>query len=669
MAMTKGSRETILVVEDDEGVALLERRALERRGYAVTSVGTAPAAIAAITRDSIDLVVMDYRLPDGSTGLDLFDQIKSLGYQIPVIMVTGFSNESVAIDALRQGVRDFVPKSFAYLDYLPEAVQRILGTVHTERKLAASETRFQLFMDNSPAIAFLKDAEGRLLYANRRFRDECQSPNVLGKTNAELWPEDTARMLQECDAAVVTGNASRSSTDLLTRPDGTVRHWLTCRFPLQDNGEALVGGMAVDVTEQHLAEESLRLRDEQLRQSQKMEAVGQLAGGVAHDFNNLLTIIMSFTELLRDETVQGTEQHVLLGEVYRAAERAALLTRQLLTFSRREVVESRPVNLNDCVSLMEKMLRRLIGEDIQIDTRLDSSLQAVSADHGQMEQVVMNLAVNARDAMPNGGTVRIETSNVELEATHTLSCGDVKPGRYVMLTVTDTGCGMDEATQKRIFEPFFTTKGPGKGTGLGLATVYGIVNQNQGHLRVSSQVGRGTTFHVYLPALETTTSAQDAIGTAGSVKGHETVLLVEDERSVRELCGHALRLHGYTVLEAGDPFEALSLSHAHEGCIELLLTDVVMPNLNGRQLAELILVERPGIRVLYVSGYTDDETVRRGVVKNQMALLPKPFTPKALVAKVRDVLDQWLAPVPADCRGGRPAKTATSAQAVGLLRE
>jgi two-component system cell cycle sensor histidine kinase/response regulator CckA len=638
--MNAESKASILIVEDDEGVAVLERRALERRGFAVTGVSTGADALAVIRDRPIDLVVMDYRLADGTTGLDLLGKLKTLGYDLPVVMVTGFSNESTAIEALRQGVRDFVPKTTYYLDYLPDAVERVLNAAHMERQLTQSEARFQSFMDNSPAIAFVKDADGRLLYANRRFAEECGQPCWQGKTDDELWPMETARQLRALDAATLAAGQPQQATETLTTRNGATHHWLTCRFPLKGSqGERLIGGMAVDVTQQKEAEEALRVRDEQLRQAQKMEAIGQLAGGVAHDFNNLLTIILGYSDVLANAPDQPKQRVEMLAEIHNAAERAGHLTRQLLAFSRKQVLEPRVVNLNDIVGNMEKMLRRLIGEDVSIHTTLAPDLDRVLADPGQLEQVIMNLVVNARDAMPQGGELCIETANIELDLTYAKAHADVNPGRYTVLAISDSGCGMDEATKARIFEPFFTTKQIGKGTGLGLATVYGIVRQSGGHICVSSGLGHGTTFKVYFPAVVRSEPAPKPSSDRNlSLSGNETILIVEDEDSVRALVHSILEIYGYTVLEAREPFEAVQLSESYAGPIHLLLTDVIMPQLNGKRLSELLQSQRPSMKVLFMSGYTDDAIVRQGILSPGICFVQKPFTPAVLAAKLRDAL-------------------------------
>jgi two-component system cell cycle sensor histidine kinase/response regulator CckA len=379
----------------------------------------------------------------------------------------------------------------------------------------------------------------------------------------------------------------------------------------------------------------------QLLQSQKMEAVGQLAGGVAHDFNNMLTVIAGYSAILLETLEQSDPNRADVEEIRRATDRAAGLTRQLLAFSRKQVLQPRVLDLNtEVITGLEKMLRRLIGEDIELVTKLDGDLGLVNADPGQLEQVIMNLAVNARDAMPDGGRLVIETTNVDLGADHTGRHVGVKPGRYVMLAVTDTGRGMSPETMTRMFEPFFTTKEKGKGTGLGLATVYGVVKQSGGDIWVSSEPGHGTTFKLYLPRVEYETAVSLPTSVPSRrVAGTETILLVEDDETLCVLSRRVLEARGYTVLEARNGHEALALCDQHEGPIDLVATDIVMPGMNGGMLVEHLAVKRPALRVLFMSGYTDDDMLRRGIVDPRMAFLAKPFTPETLASKVREVLD------------------------------
>jgi signal transduction histidine kinase len=384
-----------------------------------------------------------------------------------------------------------------------------------------------------------------------------------------------------------------------------------------------------------------RTAETRLRQAQKMEAIGQLAGGVAHDFNNLLGVIQGYGELLMKGLTRDDPRRSRLEQILQAASRGASLTRQLLAFSRQQPLEARPVDLNSVVTGMEPMLRRLISEDIQIVTVHDERLHRVRVDPTQIEQVLMNLAINARDAMSGGGgRLIIETSNVELGEAYVRSHPDVKPGPYAMLAVSDTGHGMDAETLSHVFEPFFTTKEPGRGTGLGLATVYGIVRQSGGHVAVYSEPGRGTTFKVYLPRTE-------EVGTVASAPvvpdvartGSETVALVEDEPSLRAVIHDLLREGGYTVIDGPSPEASLAAAEAHSGPIHLLLTDLVMPRMSGREAATRIRTARPGVKVLYMSGYADAAAVHQGSLPEPHAFLQKPFSLGALLRKVREVLD------------------------------
>ncbi len=382
-----------------------------------------------------------------------------------------------------------------------------------------------------------------------------------------------------------------------------------------------------------------REKEEQLRQSQKMEAIGKLAGGIAHDFNNLLTAITGYSELTLRRLSETDPLRRNIEEIKKAGNRAASLTRQLLAFSRKQVLQPQVMDFNAVLVEMFKMLQRLIGEDIDLLPVLDPSLGQIKADPGQIHQVLINLAVNARDAMPQGGKLTIKTANIHIDEEYASHHISVRPGRYVMLSVSDSGSGMDEATQARIFEPFFTTKEAGKGTGLGLSTVYGIIKQSGGNIWVYSEVGKGTTFKIYLPRADQEAEAkEDAVRDEHPV-GTETILLVEDEEMVRNLTREILQMSGYKVIEARHGVEALQVCEQYDGHIQLMLTDVVMPQMGGRVLAEQSARLRPEMRVLYMSGYTDDAIVHHGVLDKDVAFIEKPFPPDALARKVREVLD------------------------------
>lgn len=402
--------------------------------------------------------------------------------------------------------------------------------------------------------------------------------------------------------------------------------------------------LQAEVNERKSAQADLERSEEQLRQSQKMDAIGQLAGGVAHDFNNLLTAICGHSELTLKRLTPDDPLRRPLEQIKKSGERAAGLTRQLLAFSRKQMLQPKIVDLNQIVVDMNSMLQRLIGEDIDLLMGLAADLGKVKADPNQIEQILLNLSINARDAMPKGGRLTIETSNVNLSEEYSREHLSVRPGPYVMLAVSDNGCGMDANTQAHIFEPFFTTKEVGKGTGLGLATVYGIVKQSEGTIWLYSEVGRGTSFKIYLPCAELLTKEVEVqADDFESLLGTETVLLVEDEDVVREMATEILRDNGYRVLEAKHGLEAMMVQRKHPGVIHLMLTDVVMPQMSGRELAEQLTPLRRDMKVLYMSGYTDDAIVHHGVLEEGTAFIGKPFTPNALARKVREVLDVAVA--------------------------
>jgi two-component system cell cycle sensor histidine kinase/response regulator CckA len=474
-----------------------------------------------------------------------------------------------------------------------------------------------------------------VVFANAGFERMTGYPaaEVAGTGTGFLHGRDTdPDAAAELRAAAAAG--APCSVELVSyRRDGTPFWNAVSVSPVADDAGRVTHHVAVltDVT-------ARRRLEEQFRQAQKMEAIGQLAGGVAHDFNNLLTVINGYSDLLLDRLPPGDPMYDLLAEIHRAGERAGTLTRQLLAFSRQQVLQPRVLDLNAVVADTEKMLRRLIGEDVTLRTVLAPALGRVKADPGQLEQVLLNLTVNARDAMPGGGTLTLETQPVRLDPLYCRGVAGLVPGEYALLAVSDTGCGMDAATRSRIFEPFFTTKEPGKGTGLGLATVHGIVKQSRGHVAVYSEVGYGTTFKVYLPLVAEPLPAPAAAADPALPAGTETVLLVEDDASVRGLAAHVLRGCGYQVLEATDGRDALRTVEGESGRIDLLVSDVVMPHLSGRALAERVALLRPDCRVLFLSGYTDDAVVVHGVSDAEFAFLQKPFTPSALAQKVRRVL-------------------------------
>lgn len=534
-----------------------------------------------------------------------------------------------------------------HLVRLISAVAEQLGsTIHrkrAEQALRESEEKYRDIFEFAPIGIYQARPDGSLLTANAMLAA------MLGHTAVDDLRERNLKDLYfdppERDA-LFSGferhEAARSLALRWKRKDGRAI-WVELDAHALKDEEGRVRyyeGFVHDITQRKRAEDEKRNLQEQLAQSQKIEAVGQLAGGIAHDFNNLLTAIGGYSELLLAELPPGDPRRSHAEEVRRAGDRAASLTRQLLAYSRRQVLEPRVLDLNAIVLDLEKILRRLIGEQIQLRTRPFDGLWPVKADPGQIEQAILNLAINARDAMPDGGTLTIETANVEHGAEDVLSHASALPGSYAMVAVSDTGIGMNEEVKARIFEPFFTTKEQGKGTGLGLSTTYGIVKQSGGHILCDSEPGRGATFRLYLPRVqEVIEKASPPPAIPSPRTGEETILLVEDEPEVRSLVERVLKMQGYTVLVAANAAEALRVSQRFRGEIAIMVSDVVMPGISGKQLADRLAASRPETKVLFMSGYTVDAIVHHGILDPGVAFLQKPFTPQALSRKVREVLD------------------------------
>jgi two-component system, cell cycle sensor histidine kinase and response regulator CckA len=506
-----------------------------------------------------------------------------------------------------------------------------------EKALKASEERFRSFMKHFPGLAYIKDAEGRILFANEKFSEyfNFNPAALVGKNNHDLFPTEFAEKLAQDDRRVL----SAGKTEYIEESFGG-RIWNTCKFPIVISGATpLLAGFTIDITETKNAEEERKKLETQLQQAMKMEAIGRLAGGVAHDFNNLLTSITGNVQLALMDLRPLDPLADTLSEIRKAANSAAALTRQLLTFSRKQLIEPRALDLNELILRMQKMMARLIGEDIELKTNLGRELGAVKIDPGQFEQIVVNLAVNARDAMPNGGHLGIETARIDLDEEYCRRHSCTRAKSYVMLTVSDTGQGMNDQVKAHLFEPFFTTKEKGKGTGLGLAVIYGIVKQAGGAIEVYSKVNHGTAFKIYLPCVEERAESIEKESLALDMPGgNETILLVEDEAVLRVLVSKVLKRLGYRVLEADSGGNALVIAERHTEPIHLLLTDVVMPGINGRELADRVAKMHSGIKVLYTSGYAEDVIAHRGAIEEGLSFIGKPYDPQGLAKKLREVL-------------------------------
>lgn len=541
---------------------------------------------------------------------------------IGVLVVQNYESENV-----------YTSRDLEFLRSVGGQIALAIERKRSEERARESEARLRLLIEQLPAVLWTVDRNLRFTSAvgSGLARLGLKPNQLVGMTLSEYF-ETTDQSFTP-----IAAHLRAVAGDPVTFPVEWKKGSYACHVePLRDGAGGVQGAicMALDVTDRKQLEE-------QFRQAQKMEAVGRLAGGIAHDFNNLLMVIQGYADLLADRLPAGESLHRNAVQIQTAAQRAAALTQQLLAFSRKQILAPKVLNVHSVVADMEKMLQRLIGEDIELETSSKPDLWLVKADRSQIEQVVMNLAVNARDAMPKGGRLMIETSNVEFDASVSHSPAVVAPGKYVMLAVTDNGCGMDTKTQTHIFEPFFTTKEKGKGTGLGLATVYGVVKQSGGYVWVYSEPGHGTTFKIYLPRIddETVSAGRDrSVSTAALPRGSEVVLLVEDEAGVRELAREYLEMSGYTVIVAADGHKAIELAAMRAGTIHLLMTDMVMPGIGGRELAERVLAVRPDIKILYMSGYTDQAVVQQGILGTDAPLLQKPFTLATLTMKLREIL-------------------------------
>ncbi|MCK6624105.1 MAG: response regulator [Anaerolineae bacterium] len=637
----------ILHLEDDLADAELVQVKLEAAGLTcqITHVQTRAEFDKVLRLSNPEIILADFHLPmyDGMSALRLAQEICP---DVPFIFVSGTLGEDAAIEGLTEGATDYVLKQ--KLSRLVPAVKRALHEAENwrERQRAEEELRkLSQAVAQSANMIVITDIQGRIEYANPRFTETTgyTLDEALGQTTQILKSGHTPpEVYQQLWATITAGKEWRG--EFYNKKKNGELYWESASIsPIKNADGVITHFLAVkeDITERKRAEETRAKLEDQLRHAQKMESIGRLAGGVAHDFNNMLTVIQGYCALMQDQIPAGDPLLADLNQIRRASERASTLTRQLLAFSRQQVLAPTVLDLNELVANLQKMLGRLIGEDITLSTILQPGLWSIIADPGQMEQVIMNLVVNARDAMPTGGQIILETDNVYIDASYAQTNLEVPIGPCVLLVITDTGHGMDKPTLARIFEPFFTTKEQGKGTGLGLATVYGIVKQSGGHITVYSEPGQGTTFKIYLPATESPATPLTPPPTQPAARaGTETILLVEDDEMVRHLVQRELQAEGYTVMEASSGDKALALVKQHEGEIDLLLTDVVMPYMSGRELAEQLKELYPQIKVLFISGYTSDSVVRRGLLTAEIEFLPKPFSLGKLASKIREVLER-----------------------------
>ena len=641
----------ILIVEDSDDDARLLVNELQMAGFAPTwkRVETKTDYLANLG-GHLDIIFSDFHLPQFSTVLAL-ELLQQSQLEVPLIIVSGTIGEERAVESLKAWATDYVLKD--RMQRLVPAVRRALRESHeraerlnAEKKLAAVRKQLDNILEHSPAVIYSLKIEGKCIrpvWISRNVKQFMGHPNT--ETDGRvLWlnsihPDDTGEALDGESQVLQYGHAVKEYR--LRDKNGNYR-WVRDEQKLvldADGRPAEIVGSWIDITAQKQLEE-------QFRQSQKLESIGQLAGGVAHDFNNILTVIQGHASLLLSEPPVREVAGESLEIINHAAERAAMLTRQLLTFSRKQVMRPKLLDLNQVVADLTKMLHRVLGANISLQANYRPGLPKVRADAGMMEQVLMNLAVNSCDAMPSGGELIIRTTEETIDAEYAEKNPQATAGDHVCLAVTDTGCGIPPEDLLRVFEPFFTTKEVGRGTGLGLATVYGIVKQHHGWITIDSEVGKGTTFHIFLPvADETQKDDGNALEGTHTPHGTETILLVEDEPAVRSLARDILRRQGYKILEADCGAAALKVWEAKRDIIDLVLTDIIMPGMNGHHLVEKLHAGKPSLPVIFTSGYSADVVGKDFELVEGVNFLQKPFTPLKVAQALRKVLDQARKPV------------------------
>ena len=634
----------ILIVED-EGIVAKDLQAILRRlGYHVpVTIGTGDLAIQTALQNQPDLILMDIQLRGALDGVQTATAITSQ-QDVPIVYLTANSDEATLQRAKATGPFGFLVKPFEERA-IQAGIEMALYKHQTEKRTREREQWLATTLGSIADAVITTDAEGRITFLNAAAEElsgwarieatghpYAEVFHVLDETTRSIPADRVAKALSE------GATGSFSNHTLLIRRDASEVQIEHSVAPIRQGVHEQVDGCVIvfsDVSDRkHL--------EEQLRQVQKMDAIGKLAGGIAHDFNNAITAIIGYAEMILMEVPESNPLHNSAKQIVRAAEHSARLTHQLLAFSRKQVLQPCCLDLKRELDGVEGMVRRLIGENISLTCKVADDLWKTMADAGQIHQVVLNLAINARDAMPDGGQLALELANTTVTAPEALHIPDGRPGEFVLLTITDTGTGMDRETLQQIFQPFFTTKGPGKGTGLGLATCYGIVKQTSGMIAVQSAPGAGTTFSIYLPRAEdTSVQVADPIDDDDFPRGAEIILVVEDEDILRELAVEVLASLGYRVLSAANGIEAIAVLEGQDADkINLVVTDLVMPRMSGRELVAWIAENFGEMPVLFTSGYTDDEIIRTSIEDSEVEYLQKPFTPRALARKIRSVLDR-----------------------------
>ena len=635
----------VLLVEDNPGDADLFKEMLEEKAqYEIETVSRLSEAFHHAIEDQFDIILLDLGLPD-SSGFATLQVMRKQVAKLPIIVLTGMSDEQTALAAIKEGAQDYLIKGQTDASLLNRSIKYAFQRKQAEDKLRKSEGHLRTLVQTIPDLIWLKDKDGIYLSCNPMFERlfGAKEADIIGKTDYDFVEKELADFFVKNDRKAIAAGKPTTNEEWLTFADDSHRYLLeTIKTPMFDDRGTLIGvlGIGHDISKRKQAEEEKLKLEAQLMQAQKMESVGRLAGGVAHDYNNMLTVILGYSELVLEKLDHTDPLREDLLEIRKAATRSMDITQQLLAFARKQIIAPVAFDLNNAVESILKMLRRLLGEDIDLNWLPENGLWPVKMDPSQLDQILANLCVNARDAIGGVGRITIETKKVVFDELYRKTHPQFVPGEYVLLTVSDDGCGMDTETVNKIFEPFFTTKGVGEGTGLGLATVYGIVEQNGGFIHVYSELGHGTTFKIYFSRhtdllAENLGKIQQRIPRGNA----ETILVVEDDASILTLTQRILKEIGYTVLIAQLPSQGLQLIEKHEHKIDLLITDVVMPEMNGKELSERIYELYPGVKTLFMSGYTADAIGHRGILEQNIHFIQKPFSKENLAFKVKQVLD------------------------------
>ncbi|MFW5861217.1 MAG: response regulator [Spirochaetota bacterium] len=631
----------ILIVEDEAIVALDIRKSLESLGYHITGMASTGEEALTLARETRpDLVIMDIVLPGKMDGIETAKQIHA-ETDSPIIYLTAHSDRATVERATETMQYGYLVKPIT-TNELYSAIETTLQRRKLELQVRDSEEKYRITLNSIMDAVLTTDEHGKIIRMNPA------AERLTGWDRDDALGEDITRVITIVDAdtkepvdhpgsrILREGTSIQFDRHMIIRSRDNAERRISCKgTPLRYSENETSGAVLVlqDITEKY------RLENE-LRQAQKMESIGRLAGGVAHDFNNILTTIIGYADLGLKELDEEDPMYEMMKEISAAGKRGSSITQQLLSISRKQVLSLQPLPVNDVLTGMEKMLRRLIGEDVELVIRTDPLNTHVRADHSQVIQVLMNLCINARDAMPGGGVLIIETNTMLIDDSYAQHHPFINPGQYAVLSVSDNGTGMDEETQNHIFEPFFTTKEKNKGTGLGLSTVYGIVKQHNGNILVYSEPGKGTTFRIFLPAIKEKSSHENQVPRELqeelTFKG--SILVVEDNNELRKLATNILKRYGFTVMEAGGVKKAIDMAKNNEGMIDLLLTDVVMPKMNGRELFDKISKWQPAMEVLYMSGYTDDIISHHGILQEGVHFIQKPFTVQGLIQKIQQVM-------------------------------